>query len=69
MDEIGVTGAVGAVLAAFGLSGAAGLNAWLPLLGIGIANRMGVVDLGSPYDWLSSVPGLVVVAPARGGKR
>lgn len=61
VDEIGVTGAVGAVLAAFGLSGAAGLNAWLPLLGIGLADRIGVVDLGSPYDWLSSVPGLVVV--------
>lgn len=62
MDEIGVTGAIGAVLAAFGLSGAAGLNAWLPLLGIGIADRIGVIELGSAYDWLSSVPGLAIVA-------
>lgn len=61
MDELGVTGAIGAVLAAFGLSGAAGLNAFLPLLGIGIADRLGVVDLGSSYDWLSSVPGLIAI--------
>jgi hypothetical protein len=31
-----VTSAVGSVLAAFGLSGAAGLNAWIPLLATAI---------------------------------
>ena len=30
-----VTGTLGGILAAFGLSGAAGLNAWLPLLAAG----------------------------------
>ncbi|GAB0103909.1 DUF4126 domain-containing protein [Nocardia sp. JMUB6875] len=56
-----ITSAVGAVLGAFGLSGAAGLNAWLPLLAVGIADRAGWIDLGSSYGWLSSVPALAVI--------
>ncbi|MFE3025258.1 DUF4126 domain-containing protein [Nocardia tengchongensis] len=56
-----ITSAVGAVLGAFGLSGAAGLNAWLPLLVVGIADRAGWIDLGSSYGWLSSTPALVVI--------
>ncbi|WP_040805867.1 DUF4126 domain-containing protein [Nocardia concava] len=56
-----ITSAVGAVLGAFGLSGAAGLNAWLPLLAVGIADRVGWIDLGSSYGWLSSVPALAVI--------
>lgn len=61
MDEFGVAGAVGALLAAFGLSGAAGLNAWLPLLGLGLAARSDVVELGPAYDWLSSTGGLIAI--------
>ncbi len=57
-----VTGTVGGVLAAFGLSGAAGLNAWLPLLAVGVADRAGWLALDSPYDVLSSTPGMIVVA-------
>lgn len=57
-----VTGTIGGILAAFGLSGAAGLNAWLPLLAVGVADRAGWLALGSPYDVLSSTPGLIVVA-------
>ncbi len=57
-----VTGTLGGILAAFGLSGAAGLNAWLPLLAVGIGDRAGWIALDSPYDILSSVPGLIVVA-------
>jgi len=57
-----VTGSIGGILAAFGLSGAAGLNAWLPLLAVGIADRTGWLALGSPFDVLSSTPGLIVVA-------
>lgn len=57
-----VTGTIGGILAAFGLSGAAGLNAWLPLLAVGLGDRAGWVNLDSPYDALSSVPGLIVVA-------
>ncbi len=56
-----VTGTIGGILAAFGLSGAAGLNAWLPLLAVGLGDRIGWVDLDSPYDALSSTPGLIVV--------
>jgi hypothetical protein len=56
-----VTGTLGGILAAFGLSGAAGLNAWLPLLAVGLGDRVGWIDLDSPYDALSSVPGLIVV--------
>ncbi|MEC3953898.1 DUF4126 domain-containing protein [Nocardia sp. CDC153] len=56
-----ITSAVGAVLGAFGLSGAAGLNAWLPLLVVGIADRIGWIDLGGSYHWLSSIPALLVI--------
>lgn len=56
-----VTGTIGGILAAFGLSGAAGLNAWLPLLAVGVADRAGWLALDSPYDALSSVPGMIVV--------
>ncbi|WP_327145346.1 DUF4126 domain-containing protein [Nocardia sp. NBC_01327] len=54
-----ITSAVGAILGAFGLSGAAGLNAWLPLLVVGVADRAGWIDLGSSYGWLSSTPVLI----------
>lgn len=57
-----ITSAVAAVLGAFGLSGAAGLNAWLPLLVVGVADRAGWIDLGSSYGWLSSTPALLVIA-------
>jgi hypothetical protein len=54
-----ISAAVAAVLGAFGLSGAAGLNAWLPLLVVGIADRAGWIDLGHSYGWLSSTPVLL----------
>lgn len=57
-----MTGTLGGILAAFGLSGAAGLNAWLPLLAVGLADRAGWLTLDSPYDVLSSTPGMGVVA-------
>lgn len=56
------TGAIGSVLAAFGLSGAAGLNAWLPLLASALLHRWGVVELGAPFDDLSTTTGLGVLA-------
>ena len=56
--------ALGSAFAAFGLSGAAGLNAWIPLLAIGVADRLGVVDLGDPYDALASTPALIALAVA-----
>ncbi|MDX6697364.1 MAG: hypothetical protein QOE65_761 [Solirubrobacteraceae bacterium] len=56
------TTAVGSVLAAFGLAGAAGLNAWLPLFGAALLNRLDVVDLAAPFDRFSTTTGLVVLA-------
>ncbi len=56
-----VTGTIGGILAAFGLSGAAGLNAWLPLLAVGVGDRAGWLALDAPYDLLSSTPGLGLV--------
>lgn len=56
------TTAVGAVLAAFGLAGAAGLNAWLPLFGAALLNRLDVVELAAPFDELSTTTGLAVLA-------
>lgn len=46
-----------------GLSAAAGLNAWLPLLILALADRTTtVIDLPTPYNWLSSNVGLLVIA-------
>ena len=53
--------AVGSVLAAFGLSGAAGLNAWLPLFVSAFLDRLDVVELAGPFDDFSTTPGLVVL--------
>lgn len=53
--------AVGSVLAAFGLSGAAGLNAWLPQFVAALLDRVGAVDLAAPFDHLSTTTGLVVL--------
>lgn len=54
--------AIGAVFAAFGLAGAAGLNAWLPLFTSALLDRLDVVELGQPFDELSTTAGLVVLA-------
>lgn len=46
---------------AFGLSAAAGLNAWLPLFGAALAQRLDLVDLAQPFDDLSGTGALVVL--------
>ena len=48
--------------AAFGLSAAAGLNAWLPLFAGALADRLDLVDLAQPFDELSSIGALAVLA-------
>jgi hypothetical protein len=53
--------AIGSVFAAVGLSGAAGLNAYLPLLVSAVLDRVGWVELGAPFGELSSTPGLAVL--------
>jgi hypothetical protein len=55
------TTAIGSVLAAFGLSGAAGLNPWLPLFASALLHRLDVVELGAPFDDLSSTGWLVAL--------
>jgi hypothetical protein len=47
--------------AAFGLSAAAGLNAWLPLFGAALAQRLDIVELAQPFDDLSGTGALVVL--------
>ena len=54
--------AAGSVLAAFGLSGAAGLNAWIPLLATGLLARAGQLELAEPYDALATTPGLIALS-------
>jgi hypothetical protein len=44
-----------------GLSSAAGLNAYVPLLAIGILGRMGIVHLDGPYALLSTWTALIVL--------
>lgn len=58
---MGLDSALGSIFAAFGLSGAAGLNAWLPLFGSALLARLDVVELAAPFDDLSSTPGLAVL--------
>ena len=47
--------------AAFRLSGAAGLNAWLPLFLSALLARLDIVELAAPFDDLTSTPALVVL--------
>jgi hypothetical protein len=49
------------LLGAIGLGAASGLNAWIPLLGLGIAERLGLVTLTEPFDRLGSTAALVVL--------
>lgn len=49
------------ILSGFGLASAAGLNAYIPLLLLGIAGRLGYADLAAPYDLLSSNVGIGVL--------
>ncbi len=49
------------LLGAVGLSAASGLNAWIPLLGLGLAQRAGVVTLSEPFDQLGSNTALLVL--------
>lgn len=53
---------VDVVSASIGLAGAAGLNAWLPLLAYAVAARTGAVDLAEHYSVLAKDPVLVVLA-------
>jgi Domain of unknown function (DUF4126) len=49
------------ICAAFGLSAAAGLNAWLPLFAGALLNRLDVVELAQPFDDLTGTGTLVLL--------
>ncbi len=50
------------ILTGAGLAAPAGLNAYIPLLTVGLLDRFtGLIELDSPYDILSSDAGLIVL--------
>jgi hypothetical protein len=49
------------LLGAVGLGAASGLNAWIPLFLLGLAQRFGVVELEGSYTELGSTPVLIVL--------
>lgn len=53
--------AIGSLFAAFGLSGAAGLNAWLPLFVSALLGRLDVVELADPFGDLEGTTALVIL--------
>lgn len=55
---------IGAIFAAFGLAGAAGLNAWIPLMATAVAGRSGWLDLGEDFSALESTPALIALGAA-----
>lgn len=50
------------VITAFGLSSAAGLNAFIPLLAVSVLGHFGIVQLGAPYDFLASPIAMALIA-------
>jgi uncharacterized protein DUF4126 len=52
---------VASLCAAFGLSAASGLNAWLPLFAGALLNRLDVVELAAPFDDLSGSGAIAVL--------
>lgn len=50
------------IITAFGLAGAAGLNAYIPLLAVGVLGRAGFLQLSEPFDVLTSWPAIITIA-------
>jgi Domain of unknown function (DUF4126) len=49
------------IITAFGLSGSAGLNAYIPLLLVAVLGRFEVIKLSSPFDILTSWPAIIAI--------
>ncbi|GMV13537.1 MAG: DUF4126 domain-containing protein [Polyangiaceae bacterium] len=63
--ELGeIWGLVTAVALGIGLAATAGLRAWLPLLLAGGLARLGVLELGEAFGFVSSTPALVLFGVA-----
>ncbi len=58
---MGLISSIGPLLSGLGLSSAAGLNAYVPLLAVGILARLGIVHLEGPYVWLANWTTLTVL--------
>lgn len=58
LDSMQIAG----IFSALGLSGAAGLNAYVPLLLVAVLARFGVVSLTQPYDVIASTWAIVVIS-------
>ena len=58
------TGLAFQIAMGLGLAASAGLRAFLPLLVVGTAGRMGWVPLAGTFDWLASGPALTILAVA-----
>ena len=50
------------IITAFGLAGAAGLNAYIPLLLVAVLGRAGVLHLSEPFSILTSWPAIIALA-------
>ncbi len=49
------------IIGAFGLAGAAGLNAYIPLLIVAILARLDMLQLSPPFDALASWPAIIAL--------
>ncbi|MDO5034110.1 MAG: DUF4126 domain-containing protein [Actinomycetaceae bacterium] len=50
------------IISALGLSSASGLNAYIPMLMLGVLDRWtNVIDLPQGWDWLSATPTLIIL--------
>ena len=49
------------IVTAFGLAGAAGLNAYIPLLLVAVLGKVGVLQLSKPFDVLTSWPAIIAL--------
>jgi hypothetical protein len=64
MDGIAELGTLSALMAGISLSAAAGLRVFLPVLALGLASRLDLLELGEDFAWLASDPVLLVVGIA-----
>ncbi|NJM42306.1 MAG: DUF4126 domain-containing protein [Anaerolineae bacterium] len=49
------------LITAFGLAGAAGLNAYIPLLAVAVLGKLGFLRLSEPFDMLTSWPAIIAL--------
>jgi Domain of unknown function (DUF4126) len=50
------------IITAFGLAGAAGLNAYIPLLAVAVLGRLGFLNLSEPFNILTSWPAIIALS-------